>query len=65
MQFGKDIGFALGILGGTTLGSGISFLMSLEPSMLMLVVGAGGLIGAAIGVSASIWINSKGAPYTE
>lgn len=65
MRFGKDVGFALGILGGTTLGSGFSFLLTLQPLSLMLLVAAGGLIGAVIGIGSSIWVNSKETPSTE
>ncbi|MEF2968408.1 hypothetical protein V3851_21465 [Paenibacillus sp. M1] len=54
----QPIGLALGFLAGTTLGSGIAFLMSWQPVTLMLSVAGFGLAGAALGGIAA-WIYKR------
>ncbi|MBR2564378.1 MAG: hypothetical protein IKE29_07130 [Paenibacillus sp.] len=55
MRSYRHVGIALGFLGGTTLGSGISFLFRLEPVQLMLCVtlcGLGGILAGLLVFSA-------------
>ncbi|MGG3741427.1 hypothetical protein [Paenibacillus chibensis] len=53
MQFGRDVGISLGILAGTTLASGLAFLMRLEPVSMIWTVSLGGVSGAAVGIAAT------------
>ncbi|MBO2942539.1 hypothetical protein JJQ72_00870 [Paenibacillus sp. F411] len=50
----KDIGTALGLLGGTTLGSGIGFLMGWHSYDLIWSVILGGLLGMLSGLVTAI-----------
>ncbi|MDO7906051.1 hypothetical protein Q5741_06410 [Paenibacillus sp. JX-17] len=59
MRMGKDIGAALGLLAGTTFGSGISFLMRMEHTSTMLAVTLCGLLGAAAGITVSLRLNRR------
>ncbi|MEC0239151.1 hypothetical protein P4H66_04605 [Paenibacillus dokdonensis] len=54
MRMGKDIGLALGMLAGTTMASGIAFLMGLEPVSLICTVSMGGAVGATAGIAAAV-----------
>lgn len=56
----KKIGASLGLLAGTTFGSGISFLFRLQTYDLVWSVTIGGLIGIALGISISILVNPRG-----
>lgn len=49
-------GLAIGFLAGTTLGSGVSFLMEWQPSRLVLTVTLLGLTGAFLGLGAAACI---------
>lgn len=49
-------GLAVGFLAGTTLGSGLSFLMEWQPSRLVLTVALLGLAGAILGSGTAAYI---------
>ncbi|MBU5673949.1 hypothetical protein [Paenibacillus brevis] len=49
-------GLAIGFLAGTTLGSGLSFLMEWQPNRLILTVALLGLAGAALGSGTAAYI---------
>ncbi|MGF7045848.1 uncharacterized membrane protein YgaE (UPF0421/DUF939 family) [Paenibacillus sp. DS2015] len=62
MNINKRIGASLGLLAGTTLGSGISFLFLLQTYDLVWCVTIGGVIGITLGIAFSMLSNpsSKG-----
>ncbi|GIP27704.1 hypothetical protein J23TS9_28340 [Paenibacillus sp. J23TS9] len=59
MRMGKDIGLALGMLAGTTMASGIAFLLGLEPFSLICTVSIGGAAGATAGITAAVLMKSE------
>lgn len=60
MRMGKDIGLALGMLAGTTMASGIAFLVGLEPVSLICTVSIGGAAGAIAGIAAAVLMERFG-----
>ncbi|WP_155617681.1 hypothetical protein [Paenibacillus campinasensis] len=51
----KELGASLGLLAGTTLGSGIGFLFGWHSVNLIVLVSTFGLLGVAIGC----WLGSR------
>lgn len=50
MEWNSQAGRALGFLAGTTLGSGIAFLLHWQSYNLVTIVSAFGVLGAALGM---------------